>query len=91
MIILCKFMLKKKMFIGRTDGQTDVQLKTIVRNLTKYKVILYVNILAFSLIFSAISLCHCSHLFFFLSFFIFDWNLFPVKLNFGPNQQIIGT
>ena len=26
---------KKKFFIGRTDGRTHVQLKTIVRNLTK--------------------------------------------------------
>ena len=26
---------KEKFFIGQTDGQTDVQLKTIVRNLTK--------------------------------------------------------
>ncbi len=30
------YLKKKKMFfIGRTDGQTHVQLKTIVRNLTK--------------------------------------------------------
>ncbi len=30
------YVKKKKMFfIGRMDGQTDVQLKTIVRNLTK--------------------------------------------------------
>ena len=28
---------KKKFFIGRTDGRTHVQLKTIVRNLTKKK------------------------------------------------------
>ncbi len=28
---------KRKFFIGRTDGQTHVQLKTIVRNLTKKK------------------------------------------------------
>ena len=28
---------KKKFFIGRTDGRTHVQLKTIVRNLTKSK------------------------------------------------------
>ena len=39
MLIYVKKKNKKKMFfIGRTDGQTHVQLKTIVRNLTKKKI-----------------------------------------------------
>jgi hypothetical protein len=34
--MLINLKIKKKMFfIGRTDGQTHGQLKTIVRNLTK--------------------------------------------------------
>jgi len=35
MLIYVKKKKKKKFFIGRTDGRTHVQLKTIVRNLTK--------------------------------------------------------
>ncbi len=34
MLILCSFMLKKRRSFS-SDGQTDVQLKTIVRNLTE--------------------------------------------------------
>jgi hypothetical protein len=41
---LCK-KKKKKFFIGRTDGQTHVQLKTIVRNLTR-KILVKKKILA---------------------------------------------
>jgi hypothetical protein len=37
MLINVKKKKKKMFFIGRTDGQTHVQLKTIVRNLTKLK------------------------------------------------------